>query len=89
MLADDFRAPVTSTVPTLFISGTLDSNTPPAQADAVATGFANAAHIVVENAGHESTFQPIAVREAVQAFLEGKAVKSSTVAAPAIRFRSQ
>jgi pimeloyl-ACP methyl ester carboxylesterase len=89
MLPDSFRTPIKSAVPALFISGTLDSNTPPAQADAVATGFANAAHIVVENAGHESTFQPIAVREAVQAFLEGNAVKSSTVAAPAIRFRSQ
>ena len=89
MLPDSFRAPITSTVPALFISGALDSNTPPSQAEAVAAGFAQSAHIVVENAGHESTLQPAAVRDLLQAFLEGKSVTSTRVAAPPIRFLPQ
>ena len=57
MLPDAFRTPVTSQAPTLFVSGTLDSNTPPAQADAVAARFSHAVHLVIENAGHESTLR--------------------------------
>ena len=87
MLPDSFRAPIESSIPALFISGTLDSNTPPAQAAAVAAGFAQSAHIVVDNAGHESTLQPAAVRDLLLAFLEGKSVTSTKIAAPPITFQ--
>jgi pimeloyl-ACP methyl ester carboxylesterase len=87
MLPDAFRAPVTSQAPTLFVSGTLDSNTPPAQADAVAARFSHAVHLVIENAGHESTLQPAAVRDAIVSFVEGKPLTSGRIAAPAVRFR--
>jgi pimeloyl-ACP methyl ester carboxylesterase len=85
MLPDTFRAPVTSDVPTLFVSGTHDSNTPPAQAEAVAARFSQATHVIVENAGHESTL--IAeVRAIIIAFLGGKTVASGLVSAPPIAF---
>jgi pimeloyl-ACP methyl ester carboxylesterase len=50
-----YRSRFWSTVPTMFISGTLDSQTPPHQAEEVRWGFPRSTHIVVENAGHEST----------------------------------
>ncbi|HKR00279.1 MAG TPA: alpha/beta hydrolase, partial [Pyrinomonadaceae bacterium] len=48
------RARLWSTIPTLFISGTLDANTPPFQAEEVRWGFPNSVHLVVENGGHET-----------------------------------
>ena len=86
-LPDAFRAPLTTRVPALFLSGTLDSNTPPEQAEGARAGFAQSVHLIVENAGHESTLTPEAVA-AVAAFLRGEAVKSRTIAAPAPRFQS-
>jgi len=59
-----------SDVPTLFISGRLDSNTPPSQAEEVRYGFRHGAHLVVENAGHETLPIP-AVQDAVVDFFEG------------------
>jgi pimeloyl-ACP methyl ester carboxylesterase len=51
-LGDQFRSPIRANVPTLFISGRLDNNTPPFQADEVRKRFKQSAHIIVENAGH-------------------------------------
>ena len=51
-LGDAFRAPVTSSVPVLFISGTLDGRTPAANADEVAAGFSRGTRLVIEGAGH-------------------------------------
>lgn len=48
------QPPLWSLVPALFISGTLDGNAPPFQAEQVRWGFPNGVHIIVENAGHES-----------------------------------
>ena len=45
---------VWSTAPALFLSGTLDGNSPPFQAEQVRWGFPNSVHIIVENAGHET-----------------------------------
>ncbi|MDQ3169322.1 MAG: alpha/beta hydrolase [Acidobacteriota bacterium] len=77
-LGEAFRQPVSTRVPALFVSGTLDSNTPPAQAEAVMRGFPNATHIIVEGAGHESTLTP-AVHERILAFLRGEHVPSATL----------
>jgi pimeloyl-ACP methyl ester carboxylesterase len=62
--------PFASDVPTLFISGSLDSNTPPAQAEEVRYGFRHAAHLVVENGGHE-TLPLRGVQDAVVDFFRG------------------
>ena len=51
-LGADFRAPVHSEIPVLFISGTLDGRTPVANAEEVLGGFPNGRHLVIQNAGH-------------------------------------
>jgi pimeloyl-ACP methyl ester carboxylesterase len=50
----EFVAPVRSDRPTLFVSGTLDCNTPSDDAKEVARGFKNGIHVLVENGGHET-----------------------------------
>ena len=55
-LGPDFRAPVESRVPTLFISGSLDGRTPTANAHEVLRGFPDARHLIVENGGHGDGF---------------------------------
>lgn len=81
-----FRAPVRSSVPTLFVSGMLDSNTPPYQAERIRWGFPNGVHLVVENAGHESTLSVPEVQSAVVRFLKGGAVRDAFVEQPPLDF---
>ena len=82
MLPDDFRAPFASTVPTLFVSGTNDGHTPPAQAEAVAAQFTRATHLVVEDAGHESSMPDPAVQDAIARFLDGGSVDGLKLRVP-------
>ena len=51
-LGENFRRPVESIVPVLFISGTLDGKTPPRNAEEVRRGFPNSFHVLIEGAGH-------------------------------------
>ena len=85
VLPDSFRAPVITSVPALFVSGTLDSNTPPEQVERERPGFARSAHLIVTDAGHESTLIP-AVADAIEGFFRGDAVESRTIAGPPLRF---
>ena len=65
-------------VPALFITGTFDVNAPVAQTEQIRTAFPRSAHIVVENAAHETL--PIgAVQERVLRFLRGERLASETV----------
>jgi pimeloyl-ACP methyl ester carboxylesterase len=82
VLPESFRAPLDSPLPALFISGSLDSNTPPYQAEEVRWGFPNGVHVIVENAGHESTLTLPAIRALMVDFLQGKDVSGRVVAAP-------
>jgi pimeloyl-ACP methyl ester carboxylesterase len=85
---DDFRAPIISNVPVLFISGTLDSNTPPYLAEQVRWGMPHAMHLIVPNAGHED-FEPNAEVQAVIAdYFAGQDVASRRIALPAPDFKS-
>ncbi len=52
-LGPAFRMPLRSSVPTLFISGTLDGRTPQANADAAIAGFEHAHRLTLEGAGHD------------------------------------
>jgi pimeloyl-ACP methyl ester carboxylesterase len=65
-----YRTPVKSTVPALFISGTLDGRTPVANADEVRGGFRNSAHLIVEGASHgdDLFLSSPAILESVLAF---------------------
>ena len=84
-LGDGFRGPLTCDVPVLFVSGTLDARTPPANAVRLAVGLPRAVHVVVENAGHESReLMSEEFRDLLQAFLRGESVASCTVSLPPV-----
>ena len=82
-----FRAPLESPVRALILSGELDFNTPPEQGEELRRGMRNATHLVVENAGHEQTFQQFeAGTRAVVDFLAGKDVKGRRLQYAPLRF---
>ncbi len=81
-----YRAPLVSDVRTLLLSGSLDFNTPPYQAEEVRWGMPNATHIVVENAGHEQILPQPKVQETIVRFLRGEDVRDVTIVMPRLRF---
>ena len=70
-LGTAFRAPLRSSVPTLFISGTLDGRTSPAEAAVVRAGFRRGRALLVEHGGHNIFEADPRVAEAVITFLRG------------------
>jgi len=86
-LGAEYRSRFWSTVPTMFISGTLDSQTPPHQAEEVRWGFPRSTHIVVENAGHESTLDKADVQRLVVRYLAGEEIRDQRIVLPPVRFR--
>ncbi|PBS12398.1 hypothetical protein CMZ82_09585 [Lysobacteraceae bacterium NML93-0792] len=52
-LGESFRAPLESDVPALFISGSLDGRTPPANAEVLLPGFGNGRHLLIRGASHD------------------------------------
>jgi pimeloyl-ACP methyl ester carboxylesterase len=85
-LGDAFRAPARCTVPTLFVSGSLDANTPPAQAEAARSQFPDSRHLILENGGHDSILDRPEVHEAIRAFFDGQKLADSRVELPVPRF---
>ncbi len=74
-----YRSPIHSDVTTLFVSGTLDSNTPPAQAEEVRWGFSDSHHLIVEYAGHEDMLPHSEVQENIVRFLGGGEVTAARI----------
>ena len=85
-LGDTYRMPIRTTVPTLFISGTLDNNTPPFQADEVRRLFRPSTHLIVDNAGHESMFVEPRVQQAMVDYLRGQDVSRVQIALLPLKF---
>jgi pimeloyl-ACP methyl ester carboxylesterase len=85
-LGDEFRSPIHTSVPTLFISGTFDNNTPPSQPEEVRRTFKHSTHIIVENAGHESSLVDPRVQQAMVDYLRGKDVSKVKISLPPLRF---
>jgi pimeloyl-ACP methyl ester carboxylesterase len=85
-LGEAFRAPIASPVRTLFLSGSLDWNTPPFQAEEVRWGFPNSSHIIVRNAGHEQILPHPDVLGAIGRFLSGEDLDDVTAAWPPLQF---
>lgn len=75
-LGPNFRAPVRSNVPVLFISGTLDGRTPVINAEEVRAGFPNCHHLIVDGMAHDGrgALDTPTVTGAVLDFLQGKPV---------------
>lgn len=76
-LGADFRAPLQSSVPTLFISGTLDGRTSPTEAREELKGLRNGRLLLVENGGHNIFEADKRVADAVVAFFRGADVPST------------
>ena len=72
-LGREYFAPLYSTVPTLFLSGTLDADTPPMNAERMRWGFPRSTHIMVENGFHE-TLPANEVQALIVEFLQGSNV---------------
>ena len=85
-LGDAFRGPVRTDVPTLFVSGDLDNNTQPFQAEEIRKTFKTSTHIIIGNAGHESTFVVPQVQQAMADFLNGKDVSTFKFSHPPLKF---
>ncbi len=77
----DSLLPVWSSVPTLLVSGTLDSNTPAFQSDEILWGLTNGESVRVENGFHE-TLPSTQVQPIVTEFLGGTDVGDRSVAIP-------
>jgi fermentation-respiration switch protein FrsA (DUF1100 family) len=76
-----------STLPALFLSGTLDTNTPPFHAEEVRWGFPNSTHLIIENSGHEMLPSP-EVQAVIVDFFKGADVSNRNVSFPRPRFVS-
>ena len=87
-LGDKYRSPIHTSVPTLFISGTFDNNTPPFQADEVRRTFRKSTHLVIENAGHESIVVDARVQQAIVDYLRGNDVSTTKIALPPLKFNA-
>lgn len=83
-LGEHFRGSLRSDVPVLFISGTLDGRTPPANAEVLRPGFSNGRSLLVRNASHHHelwTGNP-AIARSIVAFLTGQAVEDAVLEVP-------
>ena len=85
-LGESYRLPIHSNVRTLFMSGTLDFNTPPYQAEEVRWGFPNSHHIIVKNAGHEQVARHPKAPETIVKFLNGDSVDDVALFYPKLKF---
>jgi pimeloyl-ACP methyl ester carboxylesterase len=85
-LGDEFRSEIKTGVPTLFISGTLDNNTPPFQADEVRRSFRQSTHLIIDNAGHESMLIEPRVQQLIVDYLNGRDVSGVKIALPRLKF---
>jgi pimeloyl-ACP methyl ester carboxylesterase len=87
-LGDEFRAPLRSDVPVLFISGTLDARTPVSNAEEYRTGFPNSTHIIIEGAVHSDPLflSSPKIKEGMMEFLRGQPVTTTKITAAPIKF---
>ncbi len=83
-LGPEFRSPVVSSVPALFISGSMDGRTPVANAEEVLRGFPNGAHLIIEGAGHgdELFLSSPQILEVMLDFMNGEPFSSGPIEAP-------
>jgi len=81
-LPNDYRAPVLSGVPTLFVSGAADGGTPVWYADRVAAGFSNRIQVIVKGQGHTEWSDCLA--QLYQRLVRGGAVNGLNPSCPVV-----
>jgi pimeloyl-ACP methyl ester carboxylesterase len=87
-LGESFRAPVRSTVPTLFISGTLDVRTPPSNAEGVRRGFTNSVHLIIDGAVHSDPLflSSPKIKDVMLEFMRGEKVSTARISLEPLKF---
>jgi pimeloyl-ACP methyl ester carboxylesterase len=86
-VGDDFRNPVKTTIPTVFVQGTFDTSTPMENLLSL-THFVNGRTILIENGGHDSLSAFDCIPEVMDAIMEfvktgnGEKLPSSWKVAP-------
>jgi len=87
-LGDDFRSPLKSNVPALFISGTLDARTPVSNAEEYRKGFANSTHLIIDGAVHSDPLflSSPKIKDGMMEFLRGQTVTVTRTDAPPMKF---
>ena len=87
-LGDEFRAPLKSDVPVLFISGTLDARTPVSNAEEYRKGFSNSTHIIIEGAVHSDPLflSSPKIKDGMMGFLRGQPVTTTKITATPMKF---
>lgn len=87
-LGDEFRSPLRSDVPVLFISGTLDARTPVSNAEEYRKGFTKSTHIIIEGAVHSDPLflSSPKIQEGMMEFLRGQPVTATKITLPPMKF---
>jgi len=83
-LGAQFRSPIATDVPVLFVSGSLDGRTPPENVLDILPGFTRGQHIIVEGGTHSSSklVSVPKVRAILAAFLRGEPMTDISASIP-------
>jgi pimeloyl-ACP methyl ester carboxylesterase len=87
-LGDSFRTLFKCDLPTLFVSGTLDSNTPVSNVEELLPWFPKAQQLSVENAGHEDMLPNTEVQKEIIRFFRKLEPSRSSITLSKPRFVS-
>lgn len=85
-LGEKFRAPLSSAIPALIFSGSLDGRTFAASHRAIADKLSNAVFINVERGGHNLFMSSPQIAERMKDFYQGKLVKDGSIELEKITF---
>jgi len=87
-LGDEFRSPVKSNVPVLFISGTLDARTPVENAEEYRTGFPNSHHLILDGAVHSDPLflSSPKIKDVMLEFMTGRQLSTTRITVSPITF---
>ena len=83
-----FRAAAKSSIPTLFISGTLDVRTPPSNAEEVSKGFPNSLHLIIDGAVHSDPLflSSPQIKDVMLEFMKGQKISTTNIRLEPLRF---
>lgn len=82
-LPESFRLPFRSDVPVLFVSGAIDSRTPPQNVEVLRSYFPRSGHLVLTNTSHDGREREEAeVLEPLHRFLAGETVPDARIELP-------
>ena len=81
-LGEEFRGPLRSPVPALFLSGRYDGRTSVSDAEEVRSGFPNGVHVVIDGVSHDFYGATPAIRDLMMRFIRGEPVRDTLISVP-------